>query len=379
MGPSSLLDHKRNIAIDALRGIALVIMAIDHLPHNAVGSLFNAFGPLGFFSANTCFLFLSGIVSGFTYGSVSIRRGAVAMRDKAWRRAGEIYFVQMLLFLVVAAAGYSSQAFQSQHASFYQHPWYGTVRGAMFLYQFQFLDILPLYCLFLLLTPLAIRQFQRRKSWTILVPSLLFWGVAQLAFPPIPQSGDGPLFFLNPFACQAVFFMGVYLGCRYQAGASLTKPLYESPALVVLCALAAGTFFVLRMFAAFSHGLDPWLAWLAGALATQTQGAIRLLNFVAWAYLIWHFRERLQSLIRGNPMASWLAFIGQHSLQVFAWTVLFATCCSMLLPPHVDRSLARLETLLSPATLVIPAWIHLQYRHILEFRKHPAVLLSQRP
>jgi len=369
MAPFSLLNQKRNITIDGLRGIALVIMAIDHLPHNFLGALFNIYGPIGFFSANTCFLFLSGIVSGFTYGAVVRERGTLAVREKAWRRAGEIYFVQMALFLAVAAAGYSSKAFQSQHVYFYHHPWYATARGAVFLYQFQFLDILPLYCIFLLLTPLAIKQFQRRKTWTILVPSLLFWGAAQLGIPPMPLSGDGQLFFLNPFACQVVFFVGVYFGCRYQRDTSLTKPFYHSRVMVAVCALAGAAFFVLRMIAAFSQSLDPWLARFAGTLSIQTQGVLRLLNFAIWAYLIWRFQRPLQAVLHRNQIGGWLAFVGQHSLQVFAWTVLFAGCCRILMPSHVSRPFGRIETLLSVATLVLPAWIHLQYRQMLERRR----------
>jgi len=378
MGQFPPLNYRRNITIDALRGIALAIMAIDHLPHNAAGALFNAFGPIGFFSANTCFLFLSGIVSGFTYGAVNINRGAAALRDKAWRRAGEIYLVQMALFLVVAAAGTSSQAFRSQHVYFYHHPWFGTALGAVFLYQFQFLDILPLYCFFLFLAPFAIRQFQKRKSWSILVPSFFFWSAAQFGLPPMPPGVDGPLFFLNPFACQFVFFVGLYFGNRSHSGSSLAQPLHHSRVIIAVCALTAVAFFVLRMMVAFSHRLDLWEAWFAGPLAIQTQGALRLLNFAVWAYVVWRLREPLQKIVAKNPFGSWLAFVGQHSLQVFVWTVLFATCCSLFLPPHVSRLFARAETLLSLATLVIPAYIHFQYRHMWDFRKYPSVPLAGR-
>jgi hypothetical protein len=95
----------------------------------------------------------------------------------------------MSLFLAIAVAGYASSSFQQEHAYFYHHPWGGTALGAIFLYQFQFLDILPLYCLFLIAVPFAIVQFRRHRNWTVLVPSAAFWGSRNLGFQicrPIP-------------------------------------------------------------------------------------------------------------------------------------------------------------------------------------------------
>ena len=62
------MSLSRLIQIDALRGILLIMMTMDHLllwPFNFWPTFYaHAYGPLGFFSAAEGFFFISGLLAG---------------------------------------------------------------------------------------------------------------------------------------------------------------------------------------------------------------------------------------------------------------------------------------------------------------------------
>ena len=346
-----------------MRGIALVIMAMDHLPHCSLACLFNGFGPIGFFSANSIFFFVSGIVSGLVYGSARLTQGTPALLGKAFRRVRTIYLVQIGLFVLIGVAGFNSPSFQEQYAQFYRDPGETTLLGLVFLYRFQFLDILPLYVFLLLIAPLAIIAYQSGKAWMVLAPSALFWGLSQFGFPPLPASQDGPLFFLNPFAFQAVFLAGLYFGCQRRSPDQQENPLLRSRALLTMSVVVAAGFFVLReVFALQPQLLSPLLSHAEALLSLGTQGPLRLINFSAWAYLVWRFHARAPQWVYTNKVSRWLAFLGQHSLQVFAWSVVTSMGFHIFLPVHVPKVGGMAETLFTLVTLAAPAWLHMQYQ-----------------
>ena len=346
-----------------MRGIALVVMAMDHIPHCSLACLFNAFGPIGFFSANSIFFFVSGIASGLAYGSTRITRGTWAAVCRACQRVRTIYLVQIGLFILVAIAGLNSTAFQHHYAHFYQDPLEGTLLGLVFLYQFQFLDILPLYVFLLLITPLAIVAYQSGKTWMVLAPSALLWGLSQFRMPPLPSNQDGPLFFLNPFSFQLVFMAGLYFGCRRRSPGAPEPAVLRSRTLLTVSAWLCAGFLILRQIYVFYPQLvSAEISHAASLLDLKTQGPLRLLNFAAWAYLVWRINSRLPEWAFTNKVSQWLALLGRHSLQVFAWTVILGIGFQIFVPIHVSRLGGVTETLFTLATLALPAWLHAAYQ-----------------
>jgi len=346
-----------------MRGIALVIMSMDHLPHCSLAFLFNGFGPVGFFSANSIFFFVSGIVSGLVYGSARMTEGTAGLLGRVFRRVRTIYLVQIGLFVLIGVAGFSSPAFQEHYAQFYRDPGESTLLALVFLYRFQFLDILPLYVFLLLIAPLAIFAYQSGKTWMVLAPSALLWGLSQFGIPPLPASQDGPLFFLNPFSFQAVFLAGLYFGCQRRSSGQQENPLQCSRALLAMSvAVAAGLFVLRQIFALQPQLLSPLLSHAQALLSLGTQGPLRLINFAAWAYLVWRFHGRAPQWVYTNKLSRWLAFLGQHSLQVFAWSVVTSMGFHIFLPVHVPKLGGMAETLFTLVTLAAPAWIHMQYQ-----------------
>ena len=76
---------------------------------------------------------------------------------------------------------------------------------------------------------------------------------------------------------------------------------------------------------------------------------------------MWHFMPKIPATFFENPIVRWLALMGQHSLQVFAGSVLLADGFLMFMPAHPSYMLRVLETCSTVSLLVIPAWIHQEW------------------
>lgn len=331
-------------------------MAIDHLPHDGFNRFIDTFaGPFGFFTANSPFFFLSGMVCGAIYERVRQVRGHRAAVHKALKRARDLYLVNVMLFLILAAAGYRSEIWRESAKFFYSHPVRGFFLSLIFRYNFRFLDILPLYCMFLAITPFAIAAFQRRKAWLVLVSSVALWGAGQFGIRP------GIDFGLNPFAFQLPFFVGLYFGCRYQLDSTPLDGIRNSRFLVALCAFLSGSLFIARVIFGNSHYLHAFFLKNPIWFAQENQGPFRLLNFAAFAFLVWHISPRIPPKLFENPAVRWLALMGQHSPYVFAGSVLLADGFLMFMPAQPHEVSRVFETLITVCLLAVPAWMHREY------------------
>jgi hypothetical protein len=94
---------KRIFQIDALRGLMLVSMGVNHMlrqPAFASVSYLQeyTYEPLGFFSAAEGFFFLSGLIAGIVYGKPILNGDFRTSKSRALKRAREIYVVNMTAF-----------------------------------------------------------------------------------------------------------------------------------------------------------------------------------------------------------------------------------------------------------------------------------------
>jgi hypothetical protein len=134
----------------------LVLMTVTHLP-----TVFSArFGqPFGFVSAAEGFVFLSAFLVGSVYGRIARERGAAAMRQALLGRALKVYAVHaallLFLFFVLVPLAHSRGAHAIiDLASFYlRDPGAALLGGLLLVYNPPLLDILPMYVIFLALSP----------------------------------------------------------------------------------------------------------------------------------------------------------------------------------------------------------------------------------
>ena len=174
----------RRLEIDAVRGLMLVWMVLTHLP-TFLPPYTNQ--PFGFVSASEGFIFLSALFTGRIYFRLAEREGYPAMRAKLLLRTLRLYGYHALLlafaFLVavpIAARGNHPQLHNLLDFYFAAGPKQAITEAFLLIYQPPLLDILPMYILFLLFTPLAL-TISRRTGWSpILAGGATLWFLAHL-------------------------------------------------------------------------------------------------------------------------------------------------------------------------------------------------------
>src|SRR6185436_4552265 len=175
--------HERDSRIDLARGLALLIIFIDHnafLDPHAFGWLTAyTLGRFSFIDAADVFFFISGYVSGLIYTNVLLTQGNEACVRKAFKRCIQLYVAEILLFLLCLTL-ITTARFHDIHV-----PWLAFQRlrdlpGDTLLATFtlrnpsSFFGLLPIYMAFIGLTPAAIRLWLHRPIMLVAICAGLY-------------------------------------------------------------------------------------------------------------------------------------------------------------------------------------------------------------
>ncbi len=358
----------RDVRIDTLRGMMLIIMAINHV------SLFSlpVYEGLGFFSAAQGFIFLSGIVVGLVYGKYAESGSREELWKKARSRARIIYLSHLLIYLFILL----SSVLSSSHAMSWKQlvplisddPVKALVLGTALLYQPRLLDILPMYFLFVLVSPAVLFYFKSYREKYVLLGSLFIWVAAQLGVRKFIYSSLGKyipidLGYFDIFAWQIVYICGLYVG--YTQFYNQKEKVKFNGLLFVLSLVAIiGMFLVKHEFISI---VDIGKIKLDSLTDNEKLRPLRLFNFIVFCYAIAALSIKYKNFLKIKS----IAYLGKHSLQVFSFHVLFV----FFFVPHYSSAASINKFLIvtiAVLSLYIPAWCHVRYKLFLGGRKERA-------
>ncbi|HWB21103.1 MAG TPA: OpgC domain-containing protein, partial [Phycisphaerales bacterium] len=216
---------KRDLRIDFLRGIVLLLIVLDHGRDNPVHKMF-ADGSKSITAIVTCwgycdaahaFIFLSGLVCGMVYWRLMLRQGAPAAVKKAFKRVGQLYAMHLTTLAVCAGIVFLAHAsgkldpVKVGMGPFVTEPVKAGVNALMLTYTPWLMDILKMYIILLLMLPVMLMVYRWRR-WVAIGLSCAMYVFAQrcsdVVLPVYPQ---GQQWFWNPLAWQLLFFGGVWL------------------------------------------------------------------------------------------------------------------------------------------------------------------------
>ena len=310
---------KRDHRVDALRGAALAMMFVDHIPDNLLNRL--TLRNLGFCDAAEIFVLLAGFASMLAYGRVIAREGFRAGAGKIARRCGKLYVYQIGMLLISIGLITQWRRFHPVPVDFLEPELahgFASLWRAMTLQALPgSLNILPLYIVLLAAFPLV--YFTSRLGiGTALAVSGALWALVNVHQTiNLPNWFDPDGWYFNPFAWQFLFTLGAMAAAAAQArGGDL--PRYR---LLVAAAWAYLGFSAMQAF--------PWSDWslpdlspldIAPPLKTPLS-PLRLIDVLSIFYLVQSSPTMGRAAAaRGGQV---LAVLGRHSLEVFsAGTVL---------------------------------------------------------
>lgn len=310
----------RDLRLDFFRGLALIFIFLNHIPHNAVSWISNR--NFGFSDATEIFVFISGYSALLAYSGALQRSGFTVATARIWRRAWQVYTAHVFLFVVfVAHIAYLSASFDNPMfaeemgvARFFDEPHIVLVQALLLKFRPVNMDVLPLYIVLLLAFP-AVLWALRRWPNGILVLSFLLYAVVQVTRWNLPAYPRGHWFF-NPLAWQFLFVLGAWCALNVRDGFwRRLQPALFAPlaALYLLFALAI----VLTWVAPAYGALVPrWLAKLLYPIDKTGLDPLRLVHFLAQAYLV-VLLVTPQSRFLSWPAARPVIRCGQQSLHVF--------------------------------------------------------------
>jgi hypothetical protein len=328
--PSQFLTRVKTLAsprrpeLDALRGLFLIWMTLTHLP-TRMSDVVNT--PFGFVTSADGFVFLSAMLVSQIYLHRSAGDPEV-LRATLWRRAGKLYlyhvFMLAIAFTVIAAVNHHRVALMNLLDFYLAHPAVAIIGSLLLLYCPPLLDILPMYVIFLLLTPFLLYAALKRGWKPIVIGSFSIWVLAQFGLRifihnivvrvthlPIPLQQTGAF---DLFSWQWIWISGLWIGARAAEGAN---PLRHIRGRWLIVCFALCIFFIAVRHQwlgpqitpqAFGYSLDKWRI-----------GPLRMVNLVACAGVIYWMRRPLKWLVSREPFTT----LGAASMEVFCTHLLF--------------------------------------------------------
>jgi len=312
---------KRMVELDVLRGLLLLLMVVNHSP-SPLRQLTEQ--PVGFFSTAEGFVFISALLAGLLFKKRSDKLGFAAARAATLQRALRIYRAHLITLFVVFAVCSLFLAWvpgiQNMLSKFFDSPTSAVAGSVALLFQPPLLDILPMYIIFSLITPLAFWIGDRVGWRLVFATSVGLWiasqfGVRELITAPIRDQAFAQIGPFDLCSWQLLWITGLIFGRALQAGKPVLTFSRRAEALI--------------LFLAIGFALCRWTCWYLNLNPTNYLwfldkwhlGPLRLLNFFAVGWLVAkampYLRQRREHL---RPLSA----VGQHMLPIFSTQVCFS-------------------------------------------------------
>jgi hypothetical protein len=350
---------RRDLRLDACRGLALWFIFLDHIPDNVLVWL--TLRNYGFSDTTEVFVLVSGYTCMLAYGGALREQGWLTVVVRALRRSWEIYVAFLLLLIaylavIWAVGGGSRYLDETNTAVFFGNPGAALVHVASMQYTPVNTDVLPTFVLLHLAFP-GVLWLLTRNAAVALAASFLLYLLVQAFGWNLPAWPEGQWYF-NPLAWQVLFVFGAWYA---NEGAVRLRTILQSRAALLLAMLylAFGLAIALSWQLKVLEGFMPdALSKLIYPIDKSNLSPWRLLHFLALALVV----MRLTALEWQGLMKPWMTVMircGENSLAMYCFGVLLSFVGHVVLVEssgslamQVAVSIAGVALMIAAATLM---------------------------
>jgi len=298
--PFATTKPARDPRLDFFRGLTMLIIFIAHVPANS----WNAFIParFGFSSGAELFVFCSGFASALAFGGSFLIVALVALAAAIDRLLGRTDLTQ-------------------QFGPLLADPERALLGLATLTWQPDYLDILPMYLFILALVPamMALRALHSTLPFAAVAALYALAWFTDIHLTGNPWNGAG--WFLNPFAWQAIFFIGFFIAMKWLPVPRLgDRTLMLASAVILIASVPLCFWGILEHWPAMQELRD---SILPGATEKTNLHPLRILHFLALAYVTLSLLDRRQTRLDGGAGHA-LILIGRQSLACFVMSIVLA-------------------------------------------------------
>ena len=353
---------KRDLRLDFLRGLAICSMVVNHLESR---SYFNRITQGNIYASSAeGFVFLSGFVLGMvTLGRIG-KLGWKPAMVKLVERAGTLYCVSFILMAVLGLAsifapGWTRPAFEEAPGSW----WQILLAAATFRLAPPVIDILQLYVVCLLVSPLIFWLLDRGLWMPVLAGTWGLWLIQQThpyALSIEPLNRDHHYFVFAGW--QILYVNGLLMGYYRHKIGRLWQKIPKIPLLIVMLGIVIAAMIAakydmqLGMWPSEVHARAAWLRWTDRSRI----GFIRIITLTGFFTLLYSFVNAFWRPLE-KLLAGLLIPLGQNSLYLYICHVP-VTVIWFWIPGLVTGSY--LVTTIAQSIVIAIFWVMVRYKFL---------------
>ena len=304
-------------AIDFWRGVALVMIFVNHIPGNWFGAL--TLRNYAISDAAELFVFLAGWSLSYATGGPHKPEPISQTVFRLTSRALQLYRAQIVItilaiaFLAALAMTRSNPLYLEWHnaGSFFYDPVRTVIGIVLLTHQLGYFNILPLYVVLLLYAP-AIIAVYRWDRWSALVVSVAIYVFALVTRTSFPHWPAEERWYFNPLSWQLLLVLGFFSAEQSRRDTDLRKIAHRLLPLAWL-AVAGGAYVTLNhMWPDPMRVPEPRMFFLFDKTYLSP---IRVLSLIAIVIAFHSLFPRLERPL--GPVTGLMCAFGRNSLPVF--------------------------------------------------------------